>query len=322
MGLVLPGGTIVLFLLYVGKFQEVLREMRPLWGLLIILGLALPWYILVTLANGEAFIDSFFGYHNLERFVSVVNRHRGPWYFYFGVVLAGFAPWSLYLPVAIAHLQFWKRTIWCHQPRANQLGVFALVWLMTVFGFFTIAVTKLPSYILPLTPAAAILVALVWSSQTTQTARFTRGMRVSVILNIAFFLLLMGALLYIPELLQGDPFLSRLPSLLQETGVIGCRYGDRRYHCPPQPDCDAAPSNSLDLVVQYYWAACFPGFYAHACGLSARLSTATSASTTSRDCGANQTTRRGVSDARLQKTKHRILYTPTCEICRKCQRNQ
>jgi len=35
---------------------------------------------------------------------------------------------------------------------------------MGVFGFFTIA-TKLPSYVLPLMPAAAILVALLWSEE-------------------------------------------------------------------------------------------------------------------------------------------------------------
>ncbi|MGA7937068.1 MAG: glycosyltransferase family 39 protein, partial [Kovacikia sp.] len=38
VGIVLPGLAIGLFLLYVGNFREVLREMRPLLGLLIILG--------------------------------------------------------------------------------------------------------------------------------------------------------------------------------------------------------------------------------------------------------------------------------------------
>jgi 4-amino-4-deoxy-L-arabinose transferase-like glycosyltransferase len=68
VGIVLPGLVIAAFLCYVGNFKPVLREMRPFWGLLIILAIALPWYVLVTLANGEAFIHSFFGYHNIERF--------------------------------------------------------------------------------------------------------------------------------------------------------------------------------------------------------------------------------------------------------------
>ncbi len=218
--MVIPALAIGLFLLYVGKFREVVREMRVLWGIAIILLLAVPWYILVTLANGEAFIDSFFGYHNLERFTSVVNHHRGPWYFYFEIVLLGFAPWSIFLPVAIARLQFWKRSIWQNQPRSQQLGLFALFWFGSVFGFFTIAVTKLPSYVLPLIPAAGILVALFWSEQLVQTPRSGWGIKLSAVLNMAFFLAVMGAIIYSPNLFQDDPILINMPSLLEKSGVI------------------------------------------------------------------------------------------------------
>lgn len=163
VGLVLPGIIIGCFTLYLGNFREVCQEMRLGRGLLIILAIALPWYILVTLANGDAFIGSFFGYHNFQRFTQVVNRHSAPEYFYFLVVLVGFFPWSIYLPVAIAQSRFWQRTYWRRQPRSAHLGLFALFWFACIFGFFTIAVTKLPSYVLPLMPAAAILVALFWN---------------------------------------------------------------------------------------------------------------------------------------------------------------
>lgn len=231
IGIVLPGLIIGSFLLYVGCLQEVWREMRPLWGLAIILAIALPWYILVTLANGEAFIDSFFGYHNLERFTSVVNRHSAPWYFYVVVVLVGFAPWSFYLPVAIARLQFWQRSTWQQQPRSHQLGLFALFWFVGTFGFFTIAVTKLPSYVLPLMPAAAILVALLWSEQMTQPplpdcGRIDRrstdrwGMKLSGLLNSVFFLGVAGSLLSIPRWLASDAETPALGSLLQASGAL------------------------------------------------------------------------------------------------------
>ncbi|HEY9872401.1 MAG TPA: glycosyltransferase family 39 protein, partial [Candidatus Obscuribacterales bacterium] len=128
VGIVLPVVIIGAFLLYLGNFREVLREMRPVRGLLIFAAIALPWYVLVILANGETYIDAFFGYHNLERFTGVVNGHRAPWYFYFLVILLGFAPWSVYLPVAIARLRFWQRESWRHQPRSTQLGLFALFW--------------------------------------------------------------------------------------------------------------------------------------------------------------------------------------------------
>ncbi len=168
VGVLLPVLIIGSFLLYLGNGRQVLREMRPILGVPVVLAIALPWYILVTLANGQAYINSFFGYHNLERFTSVVNNHSAPWYFYFLVVLLGFAPWSIFLPVAIARLRFWERSRWIASPRSHQLGLFALFWFAGIFGFFTIAVTKLPSYVLPLIPAAAILVALLGSDIITQ----------------------------------------------------------------------------------------------------------------------------------------------------------
>jgi 4-amino-4-deoxy-L-arabinose transferase-like glycosyltransferase len=173
VGIVLPGLIILLFLLYVGQglgqFWSVIQEMKPIRGLLIILAIALPWYLFVTWANGEAYLNSFFGYHNFERFTNVVNKHSAPWYFYFIVVLMGFAPWSLYLPVAIARLKWWQRNYWQRQPRIQHLGLFALAWFVGIFGFFTVAATKLPSYVLPLMPAAAILVALLFTSNYPQS---------------------------------------------------------------------------------------------------------------------------------------------------------
>ncbi|MDF5707365.1 MAG: glycosyltransferase family 39 protein [Nostoc sp. S4] len=163
VGIVLPGLIVVAFLVYVGKLLEVLREMRLLVGILIIFGLSVPWYALVIWRNGWNYINAFFGYHNLERFTEVVNGHSAPWYFYFLIVLLGFAPYSVYLPVAIFRLKFWQRSRWLSQERFQQLSLFAWFWFAGVFGFFTIAVTKLPSYVLPLMPAAAILVALLWS---------------------------------------------------------------------------------------------------------------------------------------------------------------
>ncbi|MDG2616363.1 glycosyltransferase family 39 protein [Thermoleptolyngbya sichuanensis XZ-Cy5] len=190
VGVVLPGATVAAFLLYLGNGRTVLRDMRPVRGGLVFLAIALPWYILVTLANGDKFINAFFGYHNVERFTRVVNQHRAPWYFYVVVLLVGFAPYSAHLPAAIARLRFWRRSRWQAEDRRTQLGLFALIWAAVIFGFFTIAVTKLPSYVLPLYPAIAILVALFWSDLLLHRPRAGWGMALSHGLN----LLLLAAL--------------------------------------------------------------------------------------------------------------------------------
>ncbi|WP_414581106.1 ArnT family glycosyltransferase [Scytonema sp. PCC 10023] len=243
VGIVLPALIIGIFLLYMGNAKEVLREMRPVTGLLITLCLSLPWYVLVIWRNGENYINSFFGYHNVERFTSVVNRHSAPWYFYFIIVLLGFAPYSVYLPLAMARLKFWQRNYWRSQERSSQLGLFAFFWFITIFGFFTIAVTKLPSYVLPLMPAAAILVALLWSDLLTgATTRHQKTRNITEIgkqhlphpphpphppytpllitgwVNVALLSALAVAMFYVPQLIK-DPAAPNFHKLFEQSGL-------------------------------------------------------------------------------------------------------
>lgn len=231
VGIVLAALIIGSFTLYLGNFREIWQEMRPVSGLLIVLAIALPWYILVTLANGEAFIDSFFGYHNLQRFTQVVNRHSAPWYFYFLIVVVGFFPWSIYLPTAIARMRFWQRTYWRRQPRSAHLGLFALFWFACIFCFFTIAVTKLPSYVLPLMPAAAILVTLLWSDSIDNRAReiaegeqgdtaLPLSLFLSFTCNAILLLVVAGVTLYSYHWLGDDPAMPNLPQAIQKSGLL------------------------------------------------------------------------------------------------------
>ena len=239
VGIVLPGLIVCLFLFYLGNFIKVWQEAKPLRGLLIVGAIALPWYVLVALQNGSSYIDSFFGYHNVERFTSVVNRHSAPWYFYFIVVLVGFAPYAVYLPAAMAKLKFWDFKHWRSQPRVQQLGLFAFIWFVGVFGFFTIAVTKLPSYVLPLMPAAAILIALLWGDNLTSQAYNSQaynsqaynsqasGSKVSTSkasifwsgwFNVVFSSALAATLYYIPTIIGEDPAAPDFRELLQRSG--------------------------------------------------------------------------------------------------------
>jgi 4-amino-4-deoxy-L-arabinose transferase-like glycosyltransferase len=218
VGCVLPGLIIFTFLLYIGSFWQRIKEMGVVVGGIIFLGLTVPWYVLVILANGEDYINSFFGYHNVERFTSVVNGHSAPWYLYFLVVLVGFAPWSIYLPLAMARLKFWRRGFWQRQPRHTHLGIFALFWFACIFIFFTVAVTKIPSYVLPLMPAAAILVALFWSEELTSASN-SKGTLISGIFNVIFLGILAVALLYSPNWVDFDPATPTLPERLAATNL-------------------------------------------------------------------------------------------------------
>lgn len=214
VGAVIPGLVVFAFMAYLGQIRNLLKEIKLLRGSLLILLLTVPWFIAVIATHGQTYIDSFFGYHNYERFTEVVNGHAAPWYFYFAVVAIGFLPWSPGLPFAMARLRPWAFGYWRRQPREKQLGLFALIWFLAIFCFFTAAVTKLPSYVLPLMPAAAIMVGLMWAGPPQ------RGTWLSAALSVVFFALLSVAAYLTPNWIGGDPVMPNFPELVRNSQAM------------------------------------------------------------------------------------------------------
>ena len=155
VAVVLLGLTLLGFGWLQRDLAGLVRCLRPLRGWLITALVAGPWYGLALLREGEPFWNSFFGYHNLQRFSSVVNNHQAPWWF-FGLilVLASLPATPLLLLGLVRGLR--GRPL----PPPLSLQRFAACWLLAVLLFFTAAATKLPSYWLPATPAAGLLIAL------------------------------------------------------------------------------------------------------------------------------------------------------------------
>ena len=227
VGVGLPGLTIAGFWIYLNGpikgIRAALAEMHVVKGSILFLVMTVPWFVLVTIANGQAYIDSFFGYHNIERFTDVVNGHSAPWYFYFLVVTVGFLPWSPVIPWAIARLKPLGFKYWRSQSRQGQLGLFALIWFLVVFAFFTVAVTKLPSYVLPLMPAAAVLVGLAWSDRLCPQPGQTRsslGFGLSLGLSLLFLGILAFATFYSPNWMGDDPSMPDLPEQVRASGIM------------------------------------------------------------------------------------------------------
>jgi 4-amino-4-deoxy-L-arabinose transferase-like glycosyltransferase len=90
--------------------------------------------------------------------------------FYLPVLLVGFFPWSAFLPEAVrAGLrQARART---RQGRREAVSVFAAAWLIAGLVLFSLAQTRLPHYVLPLFPAAALLVAASWPARPSRLSR-------------------------------------------------------------------------------------------------------------------------------------------------------
>ena len=214
VGAVIPGLVVTTFAIYLGQVRSLLKEIKLVWGSLLALLIMVPWFLAIIAIHGQTYIDSFFGYHNYERFTDVVNGHAAPWYFYFAVVAVGFLPWSPGLPFAMVRLRPWAIGHWRRQPRENQLGLFALIWFLAIFCFFTAAVTKLPSYVLPLIPAAAIMVGQMWAGPRQ------RGLWLSAVLSILFFAILAVASYLTPNWIGGDPVMPDFPELVRDSQAM------------------------------------------------------------------------------------------------------
>ncbi len=80
------------------KFLPALRSIQPIWGIIIMLVIALPWWVEVWRATKGTFPTFFWAYENLGRANGHTNSNPAYWFKYPVVILVGLFPWSLFLP--------------------------------------------------------------------------------------------------------------------------------------------------------------------------------------------------------------------------------
>jgi 4-amino-4-deoxy-L-arabinose transferase-like glycosyltransferase len=152
IGVVLPAGALVLYVLIQRDWRRLAR--LHFWsGTLLFFAIAAPWFVAVSAANKE-FFHFFFIQEHFERFLTKGHgRYQPAWYF-LPMLAIGFSPWIVTLAPSLA-------TAWRAAPEKNfRPARLLLVWSAMVFLFFSASGSKLPSYILPIFPALAVLAGL------------------------------------------------------------------------------------------------------------------------------------------------------------------
>ena len=139
--------------------------------------IVLPWYLAVQHYVPQ-FFRVFFIEHNLERFGTNLYQHSQPFWYYIPVFLLATLPWTVFgLPALIeagrdtikqlrgvntepsvdaADVDDTGDTI---TTTDDGLSSFLFLWIVIPILFFSISRAKLPGYILPSIPAAALLTA-------------------------------------------------------------------------------------------------------------------------------------------------------------------
>jgi 4-amino-4-deoxy-L-arabinose transferase-like glycosyltransferase len=125
-----------------------------LWGVLVSLALVLAWVVPACWIGGNDYSRRILLEQSIGRMTGTLkhsNSHVEPLFFYFIRFPAEFLPWTFFVPAAVV-LQLRKRK----EERSGFL--FLAVWFLFIFLFFSMVKGKNHNYILPLYPAAAILV--------------------------------------------------------------------------------------------------------------------------------------------------------------------
>lgn len=178
IGVVLPGAVLVLYTL-LSRDWKIWTRLHLGLGLLVFFAITVPWFILVWLKNPEH-PRFFFIHEHFERFTSKVHHREGPWYYFIPILLLGILPW----------LGVLAQSLWQGRD-ANTSGfrpkTMMLVWAGFIFFFFSISGSKLPSYILPIFPALALMIAAYLDNAPRKAWSITAGLMLAVgIAGLAF----------------------------------------------------------------------------------------------------------------------------------------
>src|SRR3954464_13117432 len=153
-GILLKGPLILLFvgltivtLAILDRSATWLWRLRPLWGLMWLLVLVLPWFVAIFWRAGDTFFADSIGGDMLSKLAAQESHGAPP-----GTYLLLF--WVTFWPgaplAALAAPAVWRAR---REPGAQYL----LAWLIPSWIVFELVLTKLPHYVLPLYPAVAIL---------------------------------------------------------------------------------------------------------------------------------------------------------------------
>lgn len=181
IGLVLPFAAATAYVL-VTRDVKIVARLHPGGGALILLGLFLPWHVVLAVRD-PAFVHFYVFNEHIYRFLNV----REP-IDYVPLSLAGFwastvfwlLPWSLFLPGAL----LWSRT-------APARLTLPLLWSALVIGFFSLARSRLERYGLPALPALVVVIAGYWQAlaeRPRRTAALTVPALLVAVLGLAMIL--------------------------------------------------------------------------------------------------------------------------------------
>ncbi|MGA9994795.1 MAG: glycosyltransferase family 39 protein [Pyrinomonadaceae bacterium] len=183
VGIVIPFGVVGAYFVLRREWPQAWMMKTLLWGVPLALIVAASWYGPVIARHDGIFIRKFFIEHHFARYVSNKYHHPQPFYFYIQVMVMLALPWTAFLAGALTWTRKWA---WRDLTPVGKFRLFALAWLALPILFFSFSSSKLPAYILPSLPGAALLIG-------ERLSAFLRGEASGKAMRATGLLLVIGA---------------------------------------------------------------------------------------------------------------------------------
>ena len=154
LGITFFAAPVLMFLAYKRDFKF-LKCWATVWSFLLFLALSLPWHIVMYANHGQWFLEEYFYNVHWRRILASEHARLDNWYFYIALMFVGIMPWFLFwIPAAKNIWEAFKEKNDDRDPFA-----FLIFWIIGVYIFVQPAHSKLASYIFPVFPAIAIILA-------------------------------------------------------------------------------------------------------------------------------------------------------------------
>jgi 4-amino-4-deoxy-L-arabinose transferase-like glycosyltransferase len=221
IGFILPLLVGLIYLILQKDWKRI-KKMRLMTGMLLFLVIVLSWYVPAVISGGKTYLQETLFKHTVDAYTKGWT-HVHPFYYYFLNFPLDFLPWTLFLP-ALVYFKISKR-----KERIGREFLFLLVWFVSIFVFFSFSKGKRPIYLLPLYPAAAVMVGNFWDeyiSSRNQDSK-KRGWVSLPIYGLAALLFLAGVILYLIPVVAGfsmGPHASKLLAAILKGARAGEKY--------------------------------------------------------------------------------------------------
>ncbi len=164
VGILFPAAILFFWLLILNRWSCLKHLCLPS-GLLLFSLVVAPWHYWVQIKHPEFFNFYILDQQFLRFFTLSAGRYQPAWFF-IGILLAGFFPWTIFL---VQSLYCACKAVFQDKLK-YQNKLFLLLWGAIIFLFFSFSKSKLIPYILPVFIPFSILIARAFPFCKKQTA--------------------------------------------------------------------------------------------------------------------------------------------------------